>query len=394
MKLSAKFVDSITTPGRYYDSAAPGLNLTVREKNGHIRKSYFQRLTVQGKRVDIGLGSPKWGATTLTEARQKAMKNYRIARNGGDPRKAKRKVPTFADGVEAVIAIQREAWRNPKSEAQWRASLRDYADGLMTKKLDAIGPADVLTVLVPHWTDKRETMRRVKQRIGAVMKWAIAEGHRDSNPVDAIGAALPKNGAKSSHHKALHYNAVGEALATVRASQAYPTTRLAFEFLVLTAARSGEVRGARWDEIDLNAAVWTVPGDRMKAGRDHRVPLSGRALEILGEVAQHGNGGLLFPSALGEKPMSDATMGKLLKDHGIEAVPHGFRSSFRDWASERTNTPHAVMEAALAHVIKDKAEAAYARSDLLDKRRGLMEAWARFLGNERGKVVTMERKHG
>ena len=299
-------------------------------------------------------------------------------------------MPTFADALNRVIAIQRDAWRNGgKSEAQWRASLRDYAGPLMGRAVDAIGPGDVLGVLAPIWNIRRETAQRVRQRIGAIMKWAIAEGHRESNPVDAIGAALPKNGVHKAHHKALPYPAVGGALATVRASHAWIGTKLAFEFLVLTAARSGEVRGMRWCEVDRDGALWTVPGSRMKAGRDHRVPLSPRAMEVLRQARKLSDGSpdaLVFPAPRGGA-LSDATIGKLLKDRGIDAVPHGFRSSFRDWASERTSTAHAIMEAALAHTIRDKAQAAYARSDLLDKRRTLMEQWARYVTAEPGKVV-------
>ena len=375
-QLSAKFVREVTEPGRYYDGDA-GLFLLVADGVREMRKSYVQRVTVAGRRVDIGLGSARW--KTLTDARAAAQANRKIARMGGDPRSKRSTVPTFAEALESVIAIQRDVWRNgAKSEAQWRASLRDYAGALMPKAVDAIGPGDVLAVLSPIWTPKRETARRVRQRIAAVMKHSIAEGHRESNPVDAIGSALPKNGVRKAHHKALPHGEVGAALATVRESGAWWATKAAFELTVLTAARSGEVRGARWEEVDVAAAVWTVPGARMKAGRDHRVPLSGRALEILADAREHGDGsGLVFPSPRG-KALSDATLGKLLKDHGIEAVPHGFRSSFRDWCGE-AGVAREVAEMALAHAIRDKAEAAYARSDLLDRRRDLMTEWSRYI---------------
>ena len=392
MKLTAKFIEGITTAGRYYDDAAPGLFVLAQERMGRVRLSFVQRLTVNGKRVDIGLGSPRFGATTLTEARRRAMANWRIARNGGDPRAGKRVVPSFADGLDAVLAIQRGAWRNGgKSEGQWRASLRDYAGALMPKAVDAIGPADVLAVLTPIWNTKRETARRVRQRIGAVMKWSIAEGHRESNPVDAIGAALPKNGVHKAHHKALPYAAVSGALAAVRESQAWAGTKAAFEFLVLTAARSGEVRGMRWREVDLDAAIWTVPGERMKAARPHRVPLSPRALDVLRDARALSGGApdaLVFPAPRGGM-LSDATMGKILKDRGIDAVPHGFRSSFREWAAERTNIPREVAEEALAHVNPNRVEAAYQRSDLFERRRDLMATWAGYLAAESASVVPL-----
>ena len=197
-------------------------------------------------------------------------------------------MPTFAEAVETVIAIHREGWKDAgKSEKQWRASLRDYAmPRLGRRRVDQITTADVMAVLIPHWHTKNETMRRVRQRIGAVMKWAVAQGHRGDNPAgDAISAALPKNGGVRRHQRALPFGEVGDALQKVKTSGAHRPTVLAFEFLVLTACRSGEVRLATWDEIDFDTATWSVPANRMKSKRNHRVPLSGRALEILQEIA-------------------------------------------------------------------------------------------------------------
>ena len=386
--LTARFVETVSEAGRYGDGRGGyGLTLNVHVMvDGRISRSWIQRIAIGGKVTHLGLGS--YPIVTLAEARKAALANRRSVAKGNDPRAGG--VPTFAAALDRVLAIQRDAWRDgAKSEAQWRASLRDYAGALMAKPVDTIASGDVLGVLSPIWTPKRETARRVRQRIGAVMKWAIAEGHRESNPVDAIGAALPKNGVHRAHHKAVPYDRAGLALAKVRTSNAYIGTILAFQFLVLTAARSGEVRGARWDEIDFDAAIWTVPAARMKAGRDHRVPLSAAALGVLRDAREYaGDSALVFPSARG-LVMSDMTMSKLVKELGIEGTPHGFRSSFRDWASERTNTAHAVMEAALAHTIKDKAEEAYARSDLLDKRRELMNAWAKFVTAKPGRVVAI-----
>ena len=390
-QITAKFVAAVTEPGKYHDGDA-GLYLFVRERAGNVNKQFVQRLTIHGKRVDIGLGSTKW--MPLTDARVTAQANRRIARTGGDPRQGRATVPTFADGVDAVIEIQRGGWRNAgKSEAQWRASLRDYAiPRLGAKPVDAITTADVLAVLVPIWHDKHETARRVRQRIGKVMDWAVAEGHRADNPAGpALTAALPSNGHHRKHHRALPYSDVGGALAAVRASAAFPTTKLAFAFLVMTAARSGEVRGARWDEVDTDEAVWTVPSDRIKSGREHRVPLSVAAFGVLREAAKYRDrSGLLFPNGRG-RAMSDATLGKLLAKNGVDAVPHGFRSSFRQWAAERTNIPREVAEFALAHVVGDSAERAYMRGDLFDKRRALMDAWARYLDGEQAQVVRLGR---
>ena len=376
-QLTAKLVREVTAPGRYYDGDA-GLFLLVKPSG---RKSFVQRLTIRGRRHDIGLGSTRW--TTLTEARAAAQANRKLARMGGDPLAAKRTdVPSFADAIETVIAIHREGWKDAgKSEAQWRASLRDYAmPRLGRKRVDQINTADVMAVLLPIWHDKHETARRVRQRISTTMKWAVAQGYRDDNPAgDAISAALPKNGRIKNHQRALPFAEVGGALDRVKGSGAGGSTILAFEFLVLTACRSGEVRLARWDEVDIEARIWTVPAARMKAKRDHRVPLCDRAMALLTEARELADGsGLLFPSPTG-RPLSDNTLSKLLRELGVDAVPHGFRSSFRDWAAECSNAPREVCELALAHVNSDRVEAAYRRTDLFEHRRDLMDAWARHL---------------
>ena len=241
-----------------------------------------------------------------------------------------------------------------------------------------------MAVLEPIWNEKRETARRVKQRISAICRWAVAQGHRTDDPAGiVIDAALPRNGVERRHMPALPYDEVADCLAKVKASKrASAASKLALEFLVLTAARSSEVRKATWNEIDIEGAVWTLPAERMKANREHRVPLSGRALDVLYDAGELSEGsGLVFPGSRRGRPLSENTHAKLLRELGFDAVTHGFRSSFRDWASEQTHTPHAVMEAALAHTIRNKAEAAYARSDLFEKRRLLMEAWATYLGS-------------
>ena len=380
--LNAKFVASVSTPGRYGDGRGGfGLALTVRKAaGGGVTRSWIQRLAINGRPTNLGIGS--YPIVSLGMARKLAFDNKRAVFEGQDIRA--RGVPTFAEGVDAVIAIHRESWRDGgTSEKQWRGSLRDYAmPKLGNKALDQITTADVLGVLTHNdfWNSKRVTAKRVRQRIGAIMKWAIAQGYREDNPAgDALGAALPKNGVHMEHHRSLSYDRVSAALATVRASDAYVPTVLAFEFLVLTAARSGEVRGARWNEIDLDARTWTVPGERMKAGKEHRVPLSDRAIEILTEArAINGDDGLIFPTITG-RMMQAPVLSELLRDNGIEAVPHGFRSSFRQWSAEQTDAPREVCEHALAHVNGNQVEAAYQRSDLFEKRRALMDAWANAL---------------
>ena len=376
-KLSAAFVKTVAEPGKYHD--AHGLILRIMPSRS---KQWVQRLVIAGTRRDLGLGG--YPLVTLSEARQRAFDNRRLARAGGDPLALKHRpnVPAFADAAETVIGIHAAGWRNSgKSAHQWRASLRDYAlPRLGRRRVSDITTADVMAVLLPIWSDKRETARRVRQRIGAVMKWAVAEGHRHDNPAgDAIGAALPKNGVVRQHQRALPHAEVGAALAKVRQSGAYRATVLAFEYLVLTACRSGEVRGARWDEIDFDTTTWTVPAERMKATRAHRVPLSGRALDVLQAArALADRSGLVFPSPTG-RALSDNTLSKLCREHDLGCVPHGMRSSFRDWAAECSDAPREVCELALAHVNSDRVEAAYRRSDLFERRRELMESWATYI---------------
>lgn len=216
----------------------------------------------------------------------------------------------------------------------------------------------------------------------------MAHGHRLDNPADAVTQALPKVDKTPKHHRSLHYNEVASAIKQIKESGASLAVKLGLEFLILTASRSGEVRGAKWEEFDLDAKVWTVPASRMKAKKEHRVPLSDRSVEILEQAKSLiGPDGFVFPGSVAGKPLSDVTFSKLLRELGIDCVPHGFRSSFRVWASEQTNFPNQVCEFPLAHVIKDKAEAAYQRSDLFEKRRKLMDAWAQYLTATRCKVV-------
>ena len=382
-RLSATFVNTVNVAGRYGDGrGGHGLSLLVKEASaGGFSKSWAQRIRLDGKPANVGLGA--YPVVTLARARQKALANVRTISEGRDPRDRASRAPTFEQAVERVIGIHAGNWKNGgKSAAQWRASLRDYAvPKIGAKRVDRISTADVMAVLLPIWSTKRETARRVRQRIGAIMKWAVAQGYREDNPAgDAISAALPKNSVRRQHQKALPHGQVAEALRRVRGSKAHRATSLAFEFLVLTACRSGEVRGARWDEVDGDAATWTVPSERMKAKLDHRVPLSRPAVAVLHEARKLSDrSGLVFPSPTG-RVLSDSTLSKLLRELGVGAVPHGFRSSFRDWAAERTDVPREVCELALAHVNSDRVEAAYRRSDLFERRRQLMDEWASYVG--------------
>ena len=346
-RLSAQFVKN-APPGFYCDGH--GLNLQV-DPSGARR--WIQRVVIHGKSRTLGLGG--YPLVSLVEAREKAFANRKLARAGGDPLAYKREacsVPTFEEAAELVLEQKRAGWSNSKHAKDWPNSLCAYAFPRIGARLvSQVTTTDVLEVLTPIWHDKPTTARRVRQRIGAVMKWAVALGLRPDNPAgEALGQVLGRQRGVVQHMPSLPHGDVADAIAAVRTSSASVTVKLSFEFLVLTAVRSGEVRLATWDEFDLAAAEWTIPAERMKAKRAHRVPLSGRALEILKEARVLSDGiGLVFPSPMG-KPLSDGALSNPLRELGIAAVPHGFRLSFRDWAGECTNAPRAVMEAALAHV--------------------------------------------
>ncbi|MDE0008966.1 MAG: tyrosine-type recombinase/integrase [Gammaproteobacteria bacterium] len=380
-RLTAAFVKTVQAtekPRRYGDGN--GLYLLVKPgiRGG---KSWVQRVVIHGVRRDLGLGSAR--IVTLKEAREVALDNLRLIRAGGDPMVLrKRGVPTFEEALETVIAMHEPMWKEGGRTAdQWRASMREYAlPRIGHKTVHTVSMSDVMSVLLPIWIDKHETARRVRRRIATVMKWAIAQGLRDDNPAgESIGQALPRVERRRSHQRALPYRQVGAALHRIRNAESSPGVRLVLEFMVLCAVRSGEARLATWYEVDFASSTWVIPPERMKNKREHRVPLSDRALMVLDEARHIRRGSLLFPSRVRGRAVDSGTPVKLMRDLRIDAVPHGFRSSFRDWAAEQTDTPHAVMEAALAHAIQNQVEAAYARSDLLDRRRTLMQEWADYL---------------
>ena len=374
-KRTAAWVRSVTRPGKYGDQH--GLMLRVQPSGA---KAWIWRGTVGGRRRDLGLG--RYPYVSLAEARAKAFEYRKTALEGGDPTALHSGgVPTFAVAAEAVIALHAGKWKaGGKSEGQWRSSLATYVlPAVGSKRVDEVTSGDVMDCLSPMWNSRPETAKRVRQRIAAVMKWAIAQGYRSDNPAgEAVTAALPKQVGARKHLRALPHRDVADAVGKIRRSKAYATVRLAAEFTILTAGRSGEVRGTRWEEIDLDAAAWTIPGERMKAGREHRVPLSGRAVDVLAEARQHSNGsGLVFPSKSGGE-IAAWVPAKLFTSLGIKGTLHGMRSSFRDWCGE-TGVAREVAEACLAHRVGSAAEQAYARSDLLERRRQLMEAWGHYV---------------
>ena len=373
--LSAAFIRS-APPGRHADGN--GLFLYVKPEG---TRSWIQRLVIRGRRRELGLGAV--ALVSLAEARDVALANRKLARSGGDPLADRRRaagVPTFAEAARDVVEQKRDGWRGKHHAHNWLRSLERYAFPRIGKRpVSEVNSADVLEILAPIWHSKAETARAVRQRLRTVLEWAVAMEWRSDNPCDRIGPVLGPQGDIVRHMRALPHGEVAAAVETVRTSEsAAPAVRLAFEFLVLTAGRSAEVRLATWDEMDVAGRVWTIAAERMKAKREHRVPLSGRAVEVIEAARPLGDGELVFPMRSG-RPVAASTLPKMLRLHGVPAVAHGFRSSFRDWAAERTDHPREVIEAALAHVVQNRVEAAYARSDLFERRRRLMDDWSAYL---------------
>ena len=380
MKLSATRVKALRDPGRYSDG--DGLHLFISKKGN---KSWVQRITVGGRRRDIGLGG--YPSVSLAQARKRASDNRETIGNGRDPVADKRRpsTPSFSEAAHAVHEANKPRWRNGSHTRAWIQTLERHAfPKIGSKPIDTIGRTDVLAVLTPIWSTRPETARRVRQRMRTIFRWAMANELVETNPAgEAIDGALPSMPKVKAHLRALPYQDVGSALSTVDASQTSPASKHCLKFLVLTAARSGEARGAAWDEIDIEGATWTIPGSRMKAGTEHRVPLSDQALEVLVLARELEDGSeLCFPSPLRPgRMLSDMTLTKVLRkaDLADRATVHGFRTSFKTWTMEQTDTPWAVGEAALAHQLGGSVEQAYARSDLFDRRRVLMQQWADYL---------------
>ena len=373
MKLTVAGIKRITKAGRYGDGN--GLYLLVQPGDG---RSWVQRLTVRGRRVDKGLGSLRW--VTLAEARDLAFENRRTARRGGDPFEGRQRMPTFRVACESVEDAADWKGRTPE---QRRAALDTYAARLLPLRVDAITRADVIAVLKPIWTAKPAVARQLRGWIRGALAWSQAHSYVEGNAAEGIDAALPKrHGNGVTHYAALDYRRVGEALATIAARNASAPVKALLRFIALTTARSGEARLATWSEIDADAREWRIPADRMKAGIEHRVPLSDAALAVLETMRPLRRADdLVFPSNRGA--VDDSTMRKFLRRVVVgQATVHGFRSAFRSWCQEQTSVPHAVCEMALAHRVGSDVERSYARSDLFDKRRGLMDQWAGYLASD------------
>jgi integrase len=391
--LSAVRVRSLDKAGRYADGN--GLYLIV-EPSG--AKRWVLRTVIHGRRTDMGLGGLM--LVTLAEAREKALAHRKIARDGGDPiaerRRARAAGITFEAAARLVHAEQAPSWKNQKHAEQWISTLEAYVFPIFgSKRVAEVDGADVLRALTPIWLTKQETARRVRQRIGLVLDWARAHNRRTGdNPIDTIGKVLPKQSERAQHHMALPYVDVPQFLEDMRAAAAEESTKLAFELLILTAARTSEVVLATPAEMDERTSTWIIPAARMKAGREHRVPLSDRCIDIVRRARElAGDSAFLFPGRTPARPLSNMAFLQLLKRMGVEITAHGFRSAFRDWAAERTHYTRDVCEAALAHVVGDKTEAAYRRGDLIELRRALMAEWARFCESpKRGDVIPLRAK--
>lgn len=341
------------------------------------------RGAVFGRRTVLGIGG--FPAIGLADAREKAAEFTKIARSGGDPKaerdKARRASLTFREAARKVWKEQIEPNnKNAKHVAQWLSTLETYAfKKIGSIPVHAVNQADILRVLQPIWLEKPETARRVRQRLRAVFDWAIVAQHREAvNPVEAIEVALPEQRDKVQHFTAPPWRDLPDLWKRIAVADGMGA--VALRFTILTAARSGEVRGATWVEMDLEAGVWTIPAERMKAGVAHRVPLSPSALALLSSLRPvTGGAALVFPSSKRDKPLSDMTLAAVLKRLKVPVTVHGFRSTFRDWSEDATAYPHEVKEAALAHTVKNRVEAAYRRTDLFDRRRAMMDEWAAYV---------------
>lgn len=389
-KLTATAIAKAKTPGRYGDGE--GLALVIGKSGG---KSWVVRVQKDGRRRDIGLGSAS--KVPLKLARERAAEVRQQIELGIDPVAERAKsagIPTFARAAKLVHAENLPSWKNAKHGAQWLNTLETYAvPKFGNRSIADVDAAAVRDCLAAIWLEKPETARRLRQRINTVIDWAVAKGYRASGlALPIIDKALPKQRAKPKHHAALPYADLPAFVGKLRESESMG--RLALEAVILTAARSGEVRNMTWGELDLDAATWTVPAERMKAGREHVVPLSPQAVALFERMKAHRREytDLVFPGQNRGRPLSDMTLTKALRDMGVSVTAHGFRSTFRDWVAEQTNWPSDLAEAALAHVVSDKTVAAYQRGTMLEKRRELMAAWANYCdGAKGGNVVRLAR---
>ena len=405
-ELSATEVRRISKPGRHAVGGVSGLLLVVKDTGA---KSWILRTVVGSKRRNIGLGG--FPDVPLAQAREKARQMKELILDGIDPVEERRdrqqalvknqaKRLTFAQAAKLCHDKKSSEFRNAKHSMDWISSVNRYAIPIIGNiPVSEINLPHILKVLEPIWKTKTETATRLRQRMEAILAWASVSGHRSGdNPVrwkghlDAI-LPTPNKIRTRNHFAALPWKDIGAFMKTLRKKRG--TSCRALEFLILTAARSGEVRLATWDEIDLENNVWTIPAPRMKAGKEHTVPLTDQAANILRKLPRFENSDYVFAAPRGG-PLSDMSLSMVCRRMEIDAVPHGFRSTFRDWCAENTNFPREVAEMALAHTIESKVEAAYRRGDLFQKRIKLMKSWEKFCSKEyqSGKVLPINQAVG
>ena len=379
--LTAAFVRTVSKPGAYGDGRGGfGLILRVsKTRNGRTSRRWVQRVRIGGKPSHLGLGS--FPVVTLREARKMALETARTIRKGQDPRAGG--VPTFSEAARRTIEQRAKGWRNPETARRWASTLERYAGPTIgAKQVDQVAPADIVGVLSPIWATKKTQAQAVRERLAAVFSYAVGQGWISASPVPAAVAALPKqngngNGNTAKHH-AMTPDEARQTLEQVAGASAFWSTRAAVRFQALTAARFGEVRTAEWSDIDEARGVWTKPAEKTKSGKPHRVPLSRAAVAILAEAREHADGGpYVFPSSRGG-PTGAKTAAGLLRRIGAPGTPHGFRGAFRSWAADEA-VSREVAEHCLAHQVGSKIERAYQRSDLIERRRDVLEHWAAFL---------------
>lgn len=380
-RLSAKFIESVRTPGRYGDGRGGcGLSLMVKPSTvRNVLKSWRQRLPKDTKGIrELGLGT--YPSVSLEQARNVARRNWQDATDGKELRtRPTPSIPTFAEALERVITIHSPSWKDGgRTEQSWRATMETYVfPRLGRETVDKVTTHDVMAVLTPIWSDKRTVAQKVRRRIGTVMKWAIAERFRQDNPAgDAIGEALPKGGHKESHHKSLPYAEVGPALKKIRETDYWLPAILCIEFQTLTGSRPTEAREAVWDEIDEIEKTWTIPASRTKKDRDHRVPLSWQALDVLQQARKFSGGTELVFLSRRNKALPGNAISSLLKEHQIPCVPHGMRSSLTDFVAEKTDATTEIRQHCIGHIEGSQSEKAYRRTDFYEKRREYMQHWA------------------
>ncbi len=417
--LTDNFVAEIDTPGRYTDGRdAYGLSLLVKAGKRGLRRTWTQRLKVDGKYKNLGLGA--FPIVSLPDARAKAFDNAKahqpvtiptpaqavsgsldtemliamLRTQGFNISQPMHETPTVSEVLEAVIDLKRAGWKDEgkvyyrTTEHQWRQCIHDHAETLLDTPIGMVDSKAIMDVLSPIWQLKRETATRVKDRLNELTRYAIANGYRQDNPVEAVKAALPKNKKKVTHMKALHHSDVARALETVRRSGITGVNKFAFEFLTLTGTRLTEVREAVWSEIDFDNHVWTIPAERMKAGREHRIPLSKQCMDLLWKASeeQHKSGWIFVSERTKTGIISINALAKMCERFGLSCTPHGMRSSFRDWAAE-SGYPREVAEMALGHIVGTAVELAYRRTDFYEQRQEMMQAWADYIKPEYQQIL-------